>query len=80
MGIELNQLTGKTEHLSYPKSDVLKFCFENGSWLVLRPSVTEPKIKLYFSINEENESKSTQVLENTKKEILSIIDRIQINN
>ncbi|MDW5298863.1 MAG: phospho-sugar mutase, partial [Sedimentibacter sp.] len=43
MGIALDLTTGKTESLNYPKSDVLKFCFEDGSWLVLRPSGTEPK-------------------------------------
>jgi len=80
MGIVLNLATGVTERLSYPKSDVLKFCFEDGSWLVLRPSGTEPKLKVYFSINGENEGKSLEVLEKTKKEILNLIDHIQINN
>ncbi|MGB4438930.1 MAG: phospho-sugar mutase [Sedimentibacter sp.] len=80
MGIALNLATGITERLSYPKSDVLKFCFEDGSWLVLRPSGTEPKLKVYFSINGENEGKSLEVLEKTKKEILNLIDHIQINN
>lgn len=36
-----------------PKSDVLKFCFNKGS-LVIRPSGTEPKLKVYISITAEN--------------------------
>jgi phosphoglucomutase len=38
---------GVTEAILLPKSNVLKFIFDDGSWLVLRPSGTEPKIKLY---------------------------------
>ncbi len=79
MSISLNLIKGTTEKLNYPKSDVLKFSFIDGSWLVLRPSGTEPKLKVYFSINGENKDESMGVLEKTKSEILSIIDRIQIN-
>jgi phosphoglucomutase len=40
--------TGAEEMISLPKSDVLKFWLADGSWLALRPSGTEPKIKLYI--------------------------------
>lgn len=80
MSIVLNLTDGKTEKLNYPKSDVLKFSFEDGSWLVLRPSGTEPKLKVYFSIKGENKVESTEMLEKAKKEILNIIDRIQVNS
>ena len=33
-----------------PQSDVLKFMMSDGSWIVLRPSGTEPKIKIYLSV------------------------------
>ena len=33
-----------------PKSDVLKFILEDGSWIAIRPSGTEPKIKFYYGI------------------------------
>ncbi|MDN5352694.1 MAG: phosphoglucomutase [Clostridiales bacterium] len=36
-----------------PKSNVLKFYMDAHSWVVLRPSGTEPKLKIYFSIREE---------------------------
>ena len=31
-----------------PKENVLKFVFDDGSWLAVRPSGTEPKIKVYY--------------------------------
>ena len=34
----------------FPKSNVLKFIMEDGSWVAVRPSGTEPKCKFYFSI------------------------------
>ena len=37
-----------------PKSDVLKFILADGSTLVVRPSGTEPKLKLYLSVSAES--------------------------
>ena len=39
----------------FPSSNVLKFKMEDGSWVAVRPSGTEPKCKFYYSIVAENE-------------------------
>ena len=44
---------GKTSKIDLPASDVLYFELEGGSWLCVRPSGTEPKIKLYVSARAE---------------------------
>jgi phosphomannomutase len=49
----LNLLTGETEALALPKSDVLIYYTENGAKIAARPSGTEPKIKFYASVNTE---------------------------
>lgn len=38
-----------------PPADVLKYVFEDGSWAAVRPSGTEPKLKIYYSIKAKNE-------------------------
>ncbi len=45
-----------------PKENVLKFLFENGSWLAVRPSGTEPKLKVYYSVRGENETDANAFL------------------
>lgn len=62
--------------LTLPKSFVLKYIFEDGGWFVLRPSGTEPKLKIYIAIKETSKEKAVQLIENVKKEILAIIDQI----
>lgn len=48
----------KRETIDLPKSNVLKYFLEDGSWFCLRPSGTEPKVKFYFAVkgrtNEES--------------------------
>ncbi|MGN0573510.1 MAG: phospho-sugar mutase [Acutalibacteraceae bacterium] len=41
-----------------PKENVLRFVFGDGSWFAVRPSGTEPKLKIYFSVRGENREKS----------------------
>ena len=49
--VATNLLTGETESMSIPKSDVLIYYTEDGAKIAARPSGTEPKIKFYVSVN-----------------------------
>ena len=49
-GISKNMLTGETERIHLPSSNVLQFFTEDGSIISARPSGTEPKIKFYCSV------------------------------
>ncbi len=49
----LNVTTGKTQIIHLPQTDPIKFIFEEG-FIAVRRSGTEPKMKLYFSLDLEN--------------------------
>ena len=46
-------IDGRVEEISLPKSNVIKFHLHDGSWIVVRPSGNEPKIKLYKDLLEK---------------------------
>ena len=47
-------LEGHQSNIALPMSNVIKFSFEDGSTIVVRPSGTEPKCKFYFSITDQS--------------------------
>lgn len=47
--VSLNLATGEEDKINLPKSNVLGFYLENGASVIVRPSGTEPKIKLYVT-------------------------------
>ena len=59
-----------------PKADVLKFVLEDKSWIAIRPSGTEPKIKFYFGVCGNNEVESDKKIELLMKYIEEKIDTI----
>ena len=59
-----------------PKSDVLKFILEDGSWIAVRPSGTEPKIKFYFGVNSNNEVETEEKLSKLMESMTNMVDSI----
>lgn len=51
---KVNLTTGEESSIDLPKSNVLKYKLVDDSWFAIRPSGTEPKIKLYFSVKGED--------------------------
>ena len=60
-----------------PPSDVLKFYLEDGSWYAIRPSGTEPKIKIYLYTKGSTSEKADKNLANMEKVILDMLNSIK---
>lgn len=56
-----------------PKSNVLKFFLKGGSWIAVRPSGTEPKLKMYYSVRGIDSSTCERSLQNIRTIINGIM-------
>ena len=65
--------TGEESKTGLPKSNVLYYQLENNSWCCVRPSGTEPKIKLYFGVKGTSVENATEELELLKDAMVKIV-------
>ena len=61
-----NMVTGEEGKANLPKSNVLYYELENNAWCCVRPSGTEPKIKLYMGVKGKNEEDAIDKLSKLK--------------
>ncbi|WP_304507872.1 phospho-sugar mutase [Anaerotignum sp.] len=64
-----NLKTEEVEKSTLPPSDVLYYTLEDGTWLCVRPSGTEPKLKFYIGVKGENLAASREKLSAVEKDI-----------
>ena len=64
---------GSVTALTTPPSDVLKYTLADGSWIAVRPSGTEPKIKFYIAVVGETNEDSQAKIANIEAEINAFV-------
>jgi phosphoglucomutase len=79
VSLEMDLITNKEKIINLPKSNVLKFVLEDGSWFVVRPSGTEPKMKIYLSTKGKSLAITSEKIVVLKQNVMSIIDEAITN-
>ncbi len=68
-------VNGKPEAIDFPESDALYFELSGSAWTAIRPSGTEPKMKLYVGIRENTETAAKALLDRCAKDALHLMER-----
>lgn len=68
--------SGQKEKLTLPESDVLYYELDEGCWFAIRPSGTEPKIKIYYGVKESTMDKAKEKLKLLQENVLSVIEKL----
>jgi phosphoglucomutase len=75
--ISYDLINNKSTNIDLPKSNVIKYFLADGSWFVLRPSGTEPKLKVYYSLKGKTEIEAQTKLDKLSKEVCDIVNNIK---
>ncbi|WP_205623377.1 phospho-sugar mutase [Desulfosporosinus sp. HMP52] len=69
--------TGENYSLKLPRSNVLRYSFAEGGFVMVRPSGTEPKIKFYFSVKGTTLEEAEDLLHGVKEDVMYRIAKIR---
>lgn len=73
-GVSNDIVSGTKAAIDLPRSNVLKFVFNDYSWFALRPSGTEPKLKIYFSVTGKTRDEAMAKKDLLKKQVTALIE------
>ncbi|PWG00114.1 phospho-sugar mutase [Levilactobacillus bambusae] len=73
--VKTNDVTGETSNIELPQSNVLKFWLEDGSWICIRPSGTEPKIKFYVGTHAADAQTAAAQLEGYEQALKDYVEQ-----
>lgn len=77
LGIKHDYVTDKSSKINLPSSNVIKYYLNDNMWFVLRPSGTEPKLKVYYGVKGTSLEDAQNRLDELSKEVLSIVNMIK---
>ena len=71
--IEKNIQTNKENLIDLPKSDVIQYVLEDGTYITVRPSGTEPKMKYYYTVNSNSKENAEKKLEEVVRKFEALV-------
>ncbi len=77
LGVKTDLKTDKKTKINLPSSNVIKYYLNDNMWFVLRPSGTEPKLKVYYGVKGNTQAEADKALELLSKEVLEIVNLIK---
>ena len=77
LGIHTDFTNDQKSKIALPSSNVIKYYLNDNMWFVLRPSGTEPKLKVYYGVVGNSHADADIKLSALEKEVLSLVDLIK---
>ena len=68
---------GTRAALNIPKCNCVYYELEGGSFICVRPSGTEPKLKIYYSVRAKDEAAATAAMEKAKADVMSLLQSVK---
>ena len=75
-GEKNNLKNNNIKKINMPNSNVLYYKLENNGWFCIRPSGTEPKIKIYLGVKGKNNEEASNYLNDIKKQLLNTLESL----